>query len=182
MLTLYIDTHMEYLVMALIQNNELLAKKVLKSNKHSEYTVNLLKDLMESNNKSFDDLNEIIVINGPGSFTGARIGIVVAKILGFTKNINVKAISYLQALALDYDKDVIIGIKDKNGLFGAHFNQKHELIDDYFYTTNYPDNVIIKGDNEVDILKVYHFLKNKPIINVHLLKPLYVKNIEVKHD
>ncbi len=181
MITLYIDTHMEYLVMGLIKDNKLLAKKVLKSNKHSRHTTNLLNELMLENNVSFDDLEEVIVINGPGSFTGVRIGVVIAKIIGYTKNIKVKPISYLQALALDYD-EVTIGIKDKNGIFGAKFNKEHELIDDYFYVNKYNDDIIIKGDDEVNILKVYEFLKNKPDLNIHLLKPLYVKNIEVNHD
>ena len=181
MFTLYIDTHMEYLVMGLIKDEKLITKKVLKSNKHSEHTVNLLKEMIEENNITFDDIKEIIVINGPGSFTGVRIGIVVAKILGYTKNIPVKTISYLQALSLDYDYEVTLGIKDKNGIFGASFNKEHELINDYFYIDNY-DNIIIKSDDEVDILKVYNYLKDKKAVNIHLLKPLYVKNIEVKHD
>ena len=182
MITLYIDTHMEYLVLGLIKNEKLLAKKVLKSNKHSEHTINLLNEIMTENNLDFADLSEIIVINGPGSFTGVRIGVVIAKIIGYTKNIKVKPISYLQALSLSYNEDATIGIKDKNGIYGASFNKDHELINDYFYVNNYDDEIIIKGDDEVDILKVYEFLKTKPDINIHLLKPLYVKNIEVKHD
>ena len=87
MFTLYIDTHFINLEMALLKDGKLIGQKKQESNKHSTCTINILKELLEENNLSVTDLAEIIVINGPGSFTGVRIGIVVAKIIGFTKNI-----------------------------------------------------------------------------------------------
>ena len=183
---LYIDTHFVDLVIALVDNGQVICKRILKSNKHSENTINLLKDILDSNKVSFDDINEVIVINGPGSFTGVRIGVVIAKIIGFTKNIKVKAISYLQAQALSYDKEITLGLRDKNGVFGAKFDNNHEVIGDYFYLTNKEflerqDNIIINED-EVDISKVVQFLQGKEAVNPHLLKPLYVKKIEVQND
>ena len=185
MMELYIDTHYTDLVIALLKNNKLIDKRVINSNKHSINTVTLLNEILKSNNIGIDDINLIIVINGPGSFTGVRIGVVIAKTIGYTKNISVKAISYLQALALNYNKEVIVGIRDRNGVFGGKFNKEHELIEDYFYLTNkevesYKEEIIYS--DLVDIEKVAMFLKNKDNINPHLLKPLYVKRIEVDHD
>ena len=71
----------------------------------------LLKELLENNSIQFEQLSGIIVVNGPGSFTGVRIGVVVAKMIGYCKNIPLKAISFLQALSLKYDKAATIGIK-----------------------------------------------------------------------
>jgi len=95
MYTLYIDTHYINLVIALYKDNKVIAKKELSSNKHSSYTVPTINDILKEKNITIKELNEVIVINGPGSFTGVRIGILLAKILGYTLNIPIKSISYL---------------------------------------------------------------------------------------
>lgn len=186
MFTLYIDTHFINLEMALLKDGKLIDKKKQESNKHSMYTINMLKEMLEDNKLNITDLTEIIVINGPGSFTGVRIGVVIAKIIGFTKNIKIKAISYLQALSLNYEEDITLGIEDKNGIFVGVFNSKHELLEDYFYLTKkeqieITSKIVIPEDN-VDIVKIYQYLKDKESINPQVLKPIYVKKIEVQND
>ena len=182
MYTLYIDTHCEKLVLALLLNEKVLDTKELESNLHSKNTVLLLQELLNSNKITIDDLGLIIVINGPGSFTGVRIGIVMAKIIGYTKNIPIKSISYLEAMSLSFDVDCFVGIKDRNGCFIGNFNKNHELVQDYFYLKNdelasFKQKIII--DAEVDLVKIYDSIKNKKVISPHLLTPLYVKKLEV---
>lgn len=183
MYTLYIDTHFVKIVMGLFKNGELIYYKEVDSGKHTAIAVNLLYTLLLNNNLKVDDLSEVIVINGPGSFTGVRIGIVMAKMLGYTKNISIKALSYLEALALNYDEEIVLGIEDKNGVFAGKFNKNHELVGDYIYLNkndvlNYKENIII--GNQVDVKKVVNFMTTKEPIISHLLKPLYVKKIEVE--
>lgn len=183
MYSLYIDTHFTDLVLALLNENGIVDKKVMLSNKHSEYTINLLNDLLNDNNIDFNDIKEVIVINGPGSFTGVRIGIVIAKIIGYTKNISIKTLSYLEALSLKYDNEVIVGLKDKNGVFIGEFNGKHELLRDYYYLSNSEflklnKEVIIEDD--IDLFAIYNYMKAEDAINPHLVTPLYVKKIEVQ--
>jgi len=48
----------------------------------------------------FDDLSDVIVCNGPGTFTGIRIGLSAAKTFGLTMGVSVWGITSLQALAL----------------------------------------------------------------------------------
>jgi len=136
MYTIYIDTHFINLVIALFKDNVLLEKKEFESGKHSECTINLLNELLNNKNISINDLSEIIVINGPGSFTGVRIGIVIAKIIGYTKNVKIKTLSYLEAMSLNYDNDVILGMKDRNGVFVGEFDKSHNLLKDYYYLSN----------------------------------------------
>lgn len=182
MYTLYIDTHFVNLVIGLFCDDKLLEKKVLESNKHSENTINLIKEVLDNNNITVNDINGIIVINGPGSFTGVRIGVVIAKILGFSKNIDVKVITYLEALSLSFDRDVILGIKDRNGAFIGEFDKLHQLVKDYYYLSNDELKSCNKDINfldNVDINLIYKYLKCKKAINPHVIKPLYVKKIEV---
>ena len=138
MYSLYIDTHYVELVLALFRDGELLCKKEFESNKHSENTVSLLNELLTENNITVNDLNEVIVINGPGSFTGVRIGVVIAKMIGYCKNINIKSLSYLEAMALNY-QECIVGLKDRNGIFIGEFDKDHNLINDYYYPDSWGD-------------------------------------------
>lgn len=182
MYTLYIDTHMVNLVIGLLVDGKLKIKKEIESKSHTENTVNLLSFVLEEAHINVDDLKEIIVINGPGSFTGVRIGVVIAKIIGYTKNITIKALSYLEAMALEFNNEVVLGVKDRNGAFIGHFDKNHELIEDYVYLANneLENKHNIVYDKNIDIEHIAEFMKDKESIMPHLLKPLYVKKIEVE--
>lgn len=181
MVTLYIDTHYVKLVLALFKDKKLINKKELDSAQHSKNTVFLLEQLLKEESMQIEDLNEIIVVVGPGSFTGVRIGVVIAKMIGYTKSIKIKPISYLEALSLAYDHDVFVGLKDRNGAFIGHFNAHHELIEDYFYLDNlelenYTENILFT--DTINLETVVTYMENKEAVDAHLLKPLYVKKIE----
>lgn len=184
MYTLYIDTHFADLVLAIFKDDEILCEKKVNSNFTSESTIPLLKEVLDESNLELKDLKEIIVISGPGSFTGVRIGIVIAKIIAYSLNISVKTLSYLEAMALEYDYDVKVGIKDRNGAFIGEFDSKHNLVRDYYYLKN--EELISKSDiifdNEVDLKKIKLFVKDKKCVLPHSLVPLYVKKIEVEND
>ena len=182
MYTLFIDTHYISLHLALFKDGKVIDEIIKNEAKHSSYFIPLLKELLENNSIQFEQLSGIIVVNGPGSFTGVRIGVVVAKMIGYCKNIPLKAISFLQALSLKYDKDAMIGIKDRNGAFVGSFDKDHNLKGDYFYLSNqeledYPEKIII--DDSINLDMVYKYLESKEVIPPHLLKPIYVKKIEV---
>ena len=48
-----------------------------------------LNGLLENKNISLDDLSEIEVNHGPGSFTGSRVGVAIANALAFALKIKV---------------------------------------------------------------------------------------------
>lgn len=63
----------------------------------------------------FDDLTDIVVCNGPGTFTGIRIGLSTAKAFGLTLGIPVLGISSLQALVLSagIERDVLAVVETR---------------------------------------------------------------------
>ena len=69
----------------------------------AQQLVPLVQRVLDESNTSFDDLNDIVVCNGPGTFTGIRIGLSAAKTFGLTLGVEVHGISSLQALALSVD-------------------------------------------------------------------------------
>jgi tRNA threonylcarbamoyladenosine biosynthesis protein TsaB len=55
----------------------------------SEAVIPLIDKLLKKNNLSLKDVNEVEVFEGPGSFTGLRVGISIANALGFLLKIPV---------------------------------------------------------------------------------------------
>ncbi len=70
----------------------------------AQFLVPLIQDVLKNAELTFEDLTEIVVCPGPGTFTGIRIGLSVAKTLGLVLDIPVWGISSLQALALTAQK------------------------------------------------------------------------------
>lgn len=180
MYTLYIDTHSDLLEVALYKDGHVIKEENVFSHMHTDNAVNLIDLMFKETNITILDISLIIVINGPGSFTGVRIGVVIAKIMAYTKNIKVKALSYLEAMAISFKEDVNVGIKDRNGVFIGEFNKDYTLKRDYFYLTNeelnnYKENLRI--DVKVDLENVYKYMENKEEVSPHLLNPLYVKKL-----
>ena len=78
---LFIDTHDELITIGLEYNDKLFIKTKESEYSHSIFTMPMIKEIFEENNLNINDLDKVIVINGPGSFTGIRIGITIAKTL-----------------------------------------------------------------------------------------------------
>ena len=187
MYTLYIDTHFNKIVIVIYLNEQIIIKKEIEtSNSHSITTMPILIEAIKESNLEIKDINEIIVVNGPGSFTGIRIGVTIAKTLAYTLNIPIKVLSSLEIKDISFShKEVNIIEREKNGVFVGTFDTNNKLIKDYCYLTNKEYNEISNKDNyyeniEIDYLKIIKYVKNIKLINPHSVKPLYVKKIEVQ--
>ena len=89
MICLFFDTSSDLLKVSLIKDNKIIFDKELHTkNDHSSYLVPTIDEAFKSNNIDFKELDEIIVGNGPGSFTGTRISIAVAKTYAFSFNLS----------------------------------------------------------------------------------------------
>lgn len=185
--TLYIDTHSNNLIIALLKDGVLLSLKELESlQSHSIHTMPMIDGILKDNNLKINDIKEIIVVNGPGSFTGVRIGVTIAKTLAFTLNIPIKTISSLLIKVISSEKpEKITLVTDRNGKFVGEFNG-NEQISEYRYLKNDEYEEYIKDKNmdiidniDIDYKKVYEYLREQEGINPHIVNPIYVKNIEV---
>lgn len=85
---LFIDTSKRDEVKVAIEFDKKLHEKVVK-NVRSQNVLALVDKLLKEKKKKLSDLKEIRVDEGPGSFTGLRIGISVANALGFALKIPV---------------------------------------------------------------------------------------------
>ena len=90
---LIIDTSTYYLYTSVIKNDECVYNKVLYGkNNHSENLMNIIEEGLADIKAK--ELDEIIVGIGPGSYTGVRIALTVAKTLAWTLNIPLKTLFF----------------------------------------------------------------------------------------
>ena len=96
---LYIDTSSNFLYTGIVDNNKLIAE-IKKEFGHnlSEVALPEIVSMFEENKISSKDIDKIIVVNGPGSFTGIRIGITIAKVYAWSLNVPITTITNINHL------------------------------------------------------------------------------------
>ncbi len=65
---------------------------------HSKTVLLMIEDMLKQSETSLDSIDKIAIANGPGSFTGLRIGAAVVKGLSWAKGIPCVGISTLEAM------------------------------------------------------------------------------------
>jgi len=96
---LALDTSTENCSLALWLEGEVISRQVLAGQRHSDLVLPMLAELLETTGLELRELDGIAFGEGPGSFTGLRIGCGVAQGLAFGADIPVLGISTLLALA-----------------------------------------------------------------------------------
>ena len=177
MKTLFIDTHLWNINIILFDDNKILRQESVTNKKNnSEYIFPTIEKVLGQ-----DEFDSIIVVNGPGSFTGVRLGVTIAKTFAYTKNIPIRTITSLECMAVSsLNKNV--AIFDNNGYYVGLFNDDMSLKEDYKYLTidefNKLDNV--ETDVTIDYEKVYEYVITKDVLDPHLVNPIYIKKIEAE--
>ncbi|MBQ2873427.1 MAG: tRNA (adenosine(37)-N6)-threonylcarbamoyltransferase complex dimerization subunit type 1 TsaB [Bacilli bacterium] len=198
MISLFIDTSTKNVSISIVKDDKILSliqEEIC--NEHSKYATSYVKKVIDEANIDANDLDNILVVTGPGSFTGVRIGVTIAKTYGYLINKEIIAVSSLKSLALSVsDKDIVMSVIAANkssyyvGVYDSKYNdiiceqcvsntRLLELIDEYNpYIVS--DNFNVLGRykfNKVnlDILKIVDYYKDKDTINYHALVPNYLK-------
>ncbi|AOC57649.1 MULTISPECIES: tRNA (adenosine(37)-N6)-threonylcarbamoyltransferase complex dimerization subunit type 1 TsaB [Bacillus] len=100
MTILAIDTSNHTLGIALVKGSTVIGESItyLKKN-HSVRAMPTVEALMKECGVAPSELSKIVVAKGPGSYTGVRIGVTIAKTLAWTLSIPISAVSSLETLA-----------------------------------------------------------------------------------
>ena len=202
MRVLYIDTSSDYLYSGIVLDDKLISEVKEKYEKDlSKEALPRIIELFDKANITPKDIDKIIVVNGPGSFTGIRIGITIAKTIAWALNINITPISGLTAMAIScntntykmplidarrgyvygaiYDKDNNKVIEDSHIYLQDLLDKSKDL--DIEVITNNDLNVSIKKESyDPDILKIVKYYENSDGINPHLVNPIYLKKTEAE--
>lgn len=193
MISLYIDTSTKYLCIGIAKDYKVIYKYQQEAiQKQSELTIPTLSKALNENNLTLNDVDEVNVTIGPGSFTGIRIGMCVAKVLASMKNIPLKAISSLNSYASLGKKIVILDAKAKRVYLGI-YNDNVKIIDETVVEIetfkemlkDYPDYDVVLDSHLIDlesesidvIENMNRISKNTaPVSNVDGLVPIYLKD------
>mgnify|MGYP003307885344 CR=1 FL=1 len=194
---LFIDTSGTDVSISIISDNKVLVninEKV--PNSHSIYTVSFIDKALKAANLSANDIEKILVVAGPGSFTGVRIGVTIAKVYAYLRKIEVIPVSSLKMLSLSTNHDyclALINAKNNNYYLGLYNKDNEEVIKEQFNNKDMVLDIINKynptivSDNDLviddvvikkqklDIRNICSYYQNKTAINTHLIVPNYLK-------
>ncbi len=181
--TLYIDTHDKKIVFAYYQNEKLIRKKEREENQdHSRICISTLEEFLKEIKKTIQDIQDIVVVSGPGLFTGVRLGVTIAKTLAYTLNIPIRSLTSLECFLPVKEEVKYLAMKEKNGYFLGKLNYNRTQIEEYQYITKeeYQKQTNCIEKEEINYEELIHFAHQKEPLNPHQVNPFYVKKIEVE--
>lgn len=133
---LAISTSSNIASVALLDDNNIIDElNICDAKTHSEKLLPLIDELLNKHKISIANIDLIACDNGPGSFTGIRIGVATVKALAEAQNIPVISCSSLEGLAYNITGfDYICSLIDakNNQVYSAIFDKNYNLISDYF--------------------------------------------------
>lgn len=136
MITLFIDTcHHNLMVGIYDDDKELSLVSEVNDNHLSERLLPLIEKTVSSVNLDINDINNIVVANGPGSFTGVRIGVTVAKTLAYSLGCPIHTVSELLIMASgSYSTKYIVPLIDarRDAVYGAMYSDEGVIINDSY--------------------------------------------------
>ena len=188
---LFIDTS-NSLIISILENNKVIYCFNSPDNQTSAKVMPVLDEAFTKTNLNIRDIDKIFVVNGPGSFTGIRVGVTIAKTIGYCLNIPLIPLSELELLAsTNTDTKYNISLIDarRGYVYGAiydkelnpYFKDQHILLSDL--EKKYPLNyTIIDNTDKIDIVKLISKHEEDEPVNPHALKPNYLKKTEAEEN
>ncbi len=204
MIELFLDTSTKYVTLAIIKNNiqcYFFHDKVFED--LSIKIIPLIKQALDECDICAKDIDRIYVTNGPGSFTGIRIGLTIMKVMAWSLNIKIIPVSSLELIATTTsDTDYIIPYIDArrgNCFIAAYDNNLNNIIKDQFanfetFISNIEPNKtfkIVSYDDinhencicpQIDVMKIINKHRADEPINPHLVNPNYLKKTEAEEN
>lgn len=100
---------------AIIDNGKILARFFINTGlTHSQTLLPMMESTLKATQFTMKDIDLVAVANGPGSFTGVRIGVATAKGLCFANDTKCIGVSTLEAMAQNFIADdcVVFSLMD----------------------------------------------------------------------
>lgn len=105
------DTSNQPLSVAVVEDEKVLTEITVNIKRnHSIQLMPAIDEALKQANLTLDDIDRVAVAEGPGSYTGLRIAVTVAKSLAWTKDIELVGISSLKLVAANssFQKEKLI--------------------------------------------------------------------------
>ena len=202
---LYIDTSSSYLYSAILEDTKVLAEvKKEFGTSLSEESLPEIAELFKKTSLDPKDIKKIIVVNGPGSFTGIRIGVTIAKVYAWALKLDITTVSALEAMSISCEEEtnhvpiidarrgyVFAAIYDKDS--NVIFKPKHILVEELDKELEKLDDYVVISNNELEhydtilkydpnISKIVEKVMNRKSVNPHAVNPEYLKLTEAEES
>jgi tRNA threonylcarbamoyladenosine biosynthesis protein TsaB len=192
---LVIDSATKYLYISLFEGNKLLGKFYEAGhNDHSVKLMSEIENLFIESKLSLSDIDEIIIGIGPGSYTGLRIGVVVAKMFGWNNDILVRTVSSLALIASSYDGTEMIlpeiDARRGNSFLGLYKNtgkslslvEEEQLTNLEEYKNSLTKDYVVVSFGEPNIGKLISSDLLRDVEDIHGLNPNYLRITEAERN
>ena len=187
---LFIDSATTNLVVAIINDGKIAY--IYNNNDNHDTSSKMMPVLAEAFDKAElkpQDIDKIFAVTGPGSFTGIRVGLTVAKTMAYTLNIPIVPISSLEVMASGNGGTALINARRGYVFAGTYDNDLNNVYHDSYVLMNDSlakpyisydsfDFETIKPD--IDVLKVVKNHENDEAVNPHTINPNYLKLTEAE--
>lgn len=198
MKSILIDTSTSNVTISIVDDNKVLYcyDEGIKNDMSSQI-LPIIDTALSKTNLKLKDLDKIFVVNGPGSFTGIRIGVTIAKVISWALKIDVVPLSSLELMATTFtETKYIVPMIDARrgnvfaGIYDGDLNVIKEdslvnlndlvcSLDDNYTLVSY-DNILNSKRPKVDILKIINKHSSDTGINPHKLSANYLKLTEAE--
>ena len=192
MYRLIIDSSTKVMYVGLTLDLDLIDKKIrIAKRDHAKYLVDEIDQLLKRNDLKIANISEIIVGNGPGSYTGLRVAGMVAKMLAYTKNIILKEVASPFFLTSG-NQEKVTGLIDARGnqfFMGTYDNlttvipEQIGQLDDFYSDKDFLESRKVLLDEKnylVDAKKI--ILKSTIVDDVHSYIPNYIRKTEAERN
>lgn len=189
---LFIDTANSFII-SIIRDYEIIYyKNDISNSDTSSKVMPILDEAFKITNLTINDINKIFVVNGPGSFTGIRVGVTIAKTICYCLGVPLIGLSELELMAttntnsdyvapiIDARRGFVYGaIYDKN--LNSYLKENHILLDEL--KNKLPNNcVFVENSNDIDLIRIIKKHEFDNSITPHELKPNYLKKTEAEEN
>ncbi|TFB13696.1 tRNA (adenosine(37)-N6)-threonylcarbamoyltransferase complex dimerization subunit type 1 TsaB [Filobacillus milosensis] len=148
-----IDTSNQPMSVAVYKDDTLAAELTVNVKRnHSIQLMPSVEQVMKLADLEPKSLDEIVVSEGPGSFTGIRIGMTTAKTLAWTLNIPIKTVSSLKLLASN--------LIYQDGLVCPYFDARRGNVYTSLYRCNKGEIIEIEKDCNLTMIEWLEYLKS----------------------
>jgi tRNA threonylcarbamoyl adenosine modification protein YeaZ len=136
---LAIDTSSKICSVSILENENVIIEKHNDDEKtHSQKLMPIIDETFKQANLSLDDIDLLACCQGPGSFTGIRIGISTVKAFADVKNIPIIGVTSLEALCYNINR---------NGLIASIIDAKHDNV--YFGLFKFENNNLVAVETQI---------------------------------
>lgn len=196
---LFLDTSSFFVTISIIEDNNILY--LYQDEIRDDMSSRIMPLISDGFNKldfNINDIDKIMVVNGPGSFTGVRIGVTIAKTIAWALKKDIITISSLEFLATtSFDTKYAIPMIDArrgfvySGVYDSNLDViKEDSYINYNDLTEYFNESTIVSFNDLDgaikpsldVLKIVNKHINDNSLNCHSVKPNYLKKTEAEEN